>query len=107
MGTSRILAAALMACATAWAAGAAGAAGTAGTAAPPAVDLNQATRAEIEAVRGVGVELTDRLLHARLEGPFRDWPDLRRRVKGVSQRALAGLNEARFRIHGQAPPGQN
>ena len=73
----------------------------------PAVDLNQATRAEIEAVRGVGVELTDRLLQARAEGPFRDWQDLRRRVKGVGRRVLTGMSEARFHIKGQPPADQN
>jgi hypothetical protein len=70
-------------------------------------DLNQATRAEIEAVRGVGVELTERLLKAREEGHFADWADLRRRVKGVSRRALAGFAEAGFQIGRRGPPDQN
>jgi len=64
----------------------------------------QATRAEIEAVRGVGVELTERLLQARAQGHFVDWADLRRRVKGLSRRAMEGFAEAGFRIRGQAPP---
>lgn len=67
-------------------------------------DLNQATRAEIEAVRGVGVELTERLLQARAHGHFRDWAELRSRVKGVSRRALQGFAEAGFQIQGQQPP---
>ncbi len=67
-------------------------------------DLNQATRAEIEAVRGVGVELTERLLQARAQGHFRDWAELRSRVKGVSRRALQGFAEAGFQIQGQQPP---
>ncbi|MEY2593844.1 MAG: hypothetical protein RI972_1533, partial [Pseudomonadota bacterium] len=49
------------------------------------IDLNQATRAEIESVRAVGVELTERLLQARQQAPFSDWQDLRHRVKGVSR----------------------
>jgi len=80
-------------------------AGWAGTALAGATqDLNQATRAEIEAVRGVGVELTERLLQARAQGHFVDWADLRRRVKGLSRRAMEGFAEAGFRIRGQAPP---
>lgn len=67
-------------------------------------DLNQATRAEIEAARGVGVELTERLLQARALSHFQDWADLRRRVKGVSRRALEGFAEAGFQIRGQPPP---
>ena len=68
------------------------------------IDLNQATRAEIESVRAVGVELTERLLQARSAGPFGDWQDLRRRVKGVGRQALAGFAEAGFQIKGQPPP---
>lgn len=77
---------------------------------PPAMgavqDLNQATRAEIEAVRGVGVELADRLLKAREQEPFVDWADLRRRVKGVTRHALNGFKEARFQIRNRAPDDQ-
>ncbi len=69
-----------------------------------AVDLNQATRAEIEAVRGVGVELADRIIAARAQGPLQDWDDLRRRVKGVSRRALSGFAEAQFEIGGRRAP---
>lgn len=67
------------------------------------IDLNQATRAEIESVRAVGVELTERLLQARQQAPFSDWQDLRRRVKGVSRKALQGFAEAGFEIRGQPP----
>lgn len=67
-------------------------------------DLNQATRAEIEAARGVGVELTERLLQVRALSHFQDWADLRRRVKGVSRRALEGFAEVGFQIRGQPPP---
>lgn len=68
------------------------------------MDLNQATRAEIEAVRGVGVELTDRLLAARERGPFQDWGEARKRVKGLGKRALMGFAEAGFHIRNQPPP---
>jgi competence protein ComEA len=68
------------------------------------MDLNQATRAEIEAVRGVGVELTQRLLAAREEEPFQDWGEARKRVKGLGKRALAGFAEAGFHIKNQPPP---
>lgn len=73
----------------------------------PPLDLNQATRAEIEAARGVGVELTERLLQARAQGPFKDWIDLRRRVKGIGRKALQGMAEAHFHLNGQPAPAQN
>ncbi|MFM8664915.1 MAG: ComEA family DNA-binding protein [Betaproteobacteria bacterium] len=68
------------------------------------IDLNQATRAEIESVRAVGVELTERLLQARSASPFHNWQDLRQRVKGVGRKALEGFAEAGFQIKGQSPP---
>ena len=69
-----------------------------------AVDLNQATRSELESVRGVGVELAERIMQARARQPFSDWADVRKRVKGVGQRALQGFAEAQFTLHGLAPP---
>lgn len=77
--------------------------GAAPRAASKVIDLNQATRAEIESARAVGVELTERLLQARSTAPFADWQDLHRRVKGVSRKALEGFAEAGFQIKGQAP----
>lgn len=92
-------------CALAALGGAALVVGVAGASAQVvARDLNQATRAEIESARGVGVELADRILRARGQGPFEDWGDLRRRVKRVSRRALEGLHEAGFMLGGQLPP---
>ena len=64
----------------------------------PCLDLNAATRAEIESARSVGVELADRILQARRAGPFADWDDLRRRVRGLTRRAREGLSEAGFRL---------
>ena len=71
---------------------------------PPSPELNEATRAEIESLRGVGVELADRILTARRAGPFADVQDLRQRVKGVSRQALRGLLEAGMTVGGLAVP---
>ena len=74
------------------------------TSGPAPLDLNQATRAEIESARGVGVEMADRILEARAHRAFEDWADFRRRVKRVNARTLAGLHEAGFTLARQAPP---
>lgn len=68
------------------------------------LDLNRATRAEIESARGVGVEMADRILEARAQRPFEDWTDFRRRVKRVTARTLAGLDEAGFTLASKPPP---
>lgn len=67
-------------------------------------DLNQASRAEIESVRGVGVELAQRVLTARAQQTFHDWSDARRRVKGLGVVALRGFAEAGFQLNGEPAP---
>jgi competence protein ComEA len=50
----------------------------------PALDLNTATQAELERLKGVGVVLSERLLQARAQAPFTGWADVRRRVPGFN-----------------------
>lgn len=49
-----------------------------------AFEINQADRAQLEQLNGVGVALAERILVERERaGPFRDWSDFERRVKGI------------------------
>lgn len=48
-----------------------------------ALEINTATRAELEQLNGVGVAMAERVLNERAKAPFRDWDDLARRVKGM------------------------
>jgi hypothetical protein len=68
-----------------------------------AADFNTATRAEIEAVRGVGVVLTDRIIEQRKIKPFQTWQDAQKRVRGLGKRNVAGFRDADMRINGQLP----
>ena len=68
-----------------------------------AADINTATRAEIEAVRGVGVVLTDRIIEQRKIKPFQSWQDAQKRVRGLGKRNVAGFRDADMRINGQLP----
>jgi len=55
----------------------------------PSVDVNAASAAELERVRGIGPALASRIAAARSTGgPFRDTDDLRRRVRGVGEANL-------------------
>lgn len=67
------------------------------------VEVNTATRAALESLPGVGPALAKRLLDAR---PFRDWPDLMRRVPGVKAATARRLSDAGLRVAGQpfVPP---
>jgi competence protein ComEA len=58
-----------------------------------AVDVNRATQAELEMVKGIGPGLSARILDERKhKGPFRDWADFVARVKGVGAGAAAKLS---------------
>lgn len=48
-----------------------------------ALEINTANEAELDSVRGLGPSSTARILKAREQGPFKDWADLMRRVKGI------------------------
>ena len=41
-----------------------------------AVDANQATRADLESVKGIGPGLSAKIVDARKTGSFKDWADL-------------------------------
>ena len=60
-----------------------------------ATDVNKASQAELEAIKGIGPSLSTKILDARKTGAFKDWSDLQSRVKGVR----AG-NSAKFSADG-------
>lgn len=66
------------------------------------VELNVANQAELEQVAGIGPQLSERLLVARRNALFRDWVDLRRRVKGIGPATAQKLSAAGLRIQGHA-----
>lgn len=71
------------------------------------VDVNQASRAQLESVPGLGPALVQRMLAAR---PFDGWADLMRRVPGIKAAAARKLSAAGLRVAGQpfasAPGGE-
>ena len=70
-----------------------------------AVDVNQASRAELEAVKGIGPGVASKILDERKKGAFRDWADLVNRVKGVGEGAAARYSAAGLTVGGVAYPG--
>jgi competence protein ComEA len=69
------------------------------------MELNQASRAELESLPGLGVQLVERLLIARAKRPFSDWADLRGRVAGIGAATAKKLSAQGLRVNGQAYPG--
>ena len=74
-------------------------------AAAGAVDVNRATRAELEAVRGLGPGIVSTILDERQRGPYRDWPDFVLRVKGVKEATAVKLSAAGLTVGGAAYAG--
>ena len=48
-----------------------------------ALEVNYASEAELDGLRGLGPAFTRRILSERDIRPFTDWPDLMRRVSGM------------------------
>ena len=47
------------------------------------VDANQASRADLETVKGIGPGLSGKIVQTRQAGEFKDWADFVERVGGV------------------------
>ena len=65
-----------------------------------AVDVNKASQAELEGVKGIGPSMSGRILDARKSGSFKDWSDLQTRVKGVGAAKSAKLSAEGLTVGG-------
>jgi competence protein ComEA len=70
-----------------------------------AVDVNTATEAQLDSVKGLGPSSTSRILQAREAGSFKDWPDLMSRVKGIKRGTARKLSSAGLTVNGEPLPG--
>lgn len=60
-----------------------------------AVDINKATAAELNSIKGVGPAISAKIVDERAKGTFKDWNDFIARVKGVGE-----VNAAKFSAEG-------
>lgn len=67
-----------------------------------AVDVNKASQAELETVKGIGPAISTRILDARKSGEFKDWGDLLGRVKGLGKKNAVKLSEGGLTVSGAA-----
>ena len=67
-----------------------------------AADANQATRAELESVKGIGPGLSGKIVDARRAGSFKDWADLVQRVGGIGAGNAARLSQAGLTVAGSS-----
>lgn len=66
------------------------------------MDLNKASEIELDGLKGLGPTMTRHILDERQRTPFRDWPDVMHRIKGIGPKLAFSLSEQGIRVHGQA-----
>ena len=70
-----------------------------------AVDANQATRADLETVKGIGPGLSGKIVDARKTSHFKDWNDLVDRVGGIGPGNAAKFSQAGLTVGGASFDG--
>jgi competence protein ComEA len=65
-----------------------------------AVDVNKATAAELDGIKGIGPATSTKIMDERKKGNFKDWNDFIERVKGVGEG-----NAAKFSAEGLTVDG--
>jgi len=70
------------------------------------VDVNKASQAELDGVKGIGPAISKQIVDERAKGgSYKDWSDLETRVKGIGAKNSAKMSEAGLRVGGQSKSG--
>ena len=67
-----------------------------------AVDVNKASQAELESIKGIGPAMSGRILDERKKSTFKDWDDLLLRVEGMGPGNARKMSEAGLTVNGGA-----
>lgn len=67
-----------------------------------AVDVNQASVAELDSIKGIGPGISGKIIEARKSGAFKDWGDFIGRVNGVGENAAARFSVQGLMVNGQS-----
>jgi competence protein ComEA len=70
-----------------------------------AVDVNKATPADLDGVKGIGPAIAGRIVEERNKTPFKDWQDFIDRVKGVGEGNAAKFSAAGLTVGGASFKG--
>jgi len=66
-----------------------------------AFEVNDASRAQLEQLDGVGVVMADKMLAERGRKPFAGWDDLRRRVSGIGAKRVQQWQAQGVTVNGE------
>lgn len=75
------------------------------TLAMAAVDVNKATEAQLDSVKGIGPVTSKLIMSERKKGDFKSWEDFIERVKGVGDDRAAKLSAEGLTVNGAAFKG--
>jgi competence protein ComEA len=67
-----------------------------------AVDVNKATAAELDGLKGIGPVMSKRILDERKKGEFKSWDDLIARVNGIATTKATSLSKEGLTVAGAA-----
>jgi competence protein ComEA len=70
-----------------------------------AVDVNKATAAELDGIKGIGPGISTKILDERKKGNFKDWSDFVERVKGVGDGNAAKFSAEGLTVNGTSFKG--
>jgi competence protein ComEA len=70
-----------------------------------AVDVNKATEAELDSIKGIGPATSKTIMSERKKGEFKSWEDFIERVKGVGDDKAAKLSAEGLTVNGAAYKG--
>ena len=70
-----------------------------------AVDVNKATAAELDGIKGIGPGISTKILDERKKGSFKDWNDFVERVKGVGDGNAAKFSAEGLTVNGASFKG--
>ena len=70
-----------------------------------AVDVNTASAADLDSVKGIGPGMSKRIINERAKGQFKDWGDFIARVKGVGEKNAANFSAGGMTVNGAGYAG--
>ena len=70
-----------------------------------AVDVNKASVADLDSIKGIGPGTSAKVLKAREQAAFKDWADLIQRVGGIGPKKAAQLSDNGLTVNGQTYGG--
>lgn len=67
-----------------------------------ATDVNKASAAELDDIKGIGPSLSGKILEERKKGNFKDWGDFVGRVPGIGEGNATKFSAAGLTVNGSA-----